>query len=91
MWNYHLGQQCFDHATTQSILDMPLFPQAVKDELTWKKKNPRYYTIKSTYRLCLKEILDNSYLHRLGQWMGIWKLIVPVKVKIFAIIKLPNP
>jgi len=81
MWNHHLEQHCFDHATTQSILNAHLFPSVVEDEIIWKKEKTRHYMVKNVCCFCLEEIADNSYLQRPDQWTSIWKLKLSPKVK----------
>jgi len=65
----------------KSISNTSLFTSVWKDGLIWKKEKTGCYIVKSTYRLWLEEIVDNSYLHQHHQWACIWKLKVPPKVK----------
>jgi len=47
----------------------------------WKPEKNGHFSVKSAYRLCVEEIVDNSHLWKNGYWGGIWKLKVPPKVK----------
>jgi len=47
----------------------------------WNPEKNGHYTVKSAYRLCVEEIVDNSHLRKNEYWGGIWKLKVPPKVK----------
>lgn len=58
-----------------------MFQQVKEDQLIWKAEKNGHYSVKSAYRVCLREIGDNTYLHRPGFWTGIWKLKAPLKVK----------
>ena len=79
--NNHLVQELFYYATGRSILNTTLIPSVVEDKLIWKKEKVEHYTVKNAYRLCLEEIVDDSYLHQPGQWTVIRKLKGPSKVK----------
>jgi hypothetical protein len=41
----------------------------------------RKYFVRSAYRLCVKELIDMSHLHKPGDWSAILNLKVPPKVK----------
>lgn len=80
-WNEHMVQYTFEERTAQQIIDTPLFEQVHMDRLVWKQEKNRHYSVPSAYRLCVKDIVNNTHLRRSGYWSGIWKLKVPPKVK----------
>jgi hypothetical protein len=80
-WNEELGRYIFEAGTAQKILDTSLFPQVNKDRLVWKSEKNEQYSVRSAYRVCVEEIVDNSHLQRNGYWCGIWKLKVSPKVR----------
>jgi len=45
------------------------------------QKGPVNLESREKWTLLRQEIGDNTYLHRLGFWTGIWKLKAPPKVK----------
>lgn len=51
--------------------------------LAWSRTNTRAYTIKSAYHNIMEEILDTSHLKVAGNWVQIWKLNVPPKIRNF--------
>ncbi|KEH18827.1 hypothetical protein MTR_8g028785 [Medicago truncatula] len=67
--------------TAQQILDTPLFPQLNEDKMVWKPEKNEQYSVRSTYRIFVEEIVDVSHLHRNGFSGGIWNLKVPPKAK----------
>jgi len=80
-WNEELIYQVVDTTTTASILRTPLFDQVEEDKLVWKAERTGLYSVKSAYRLCVKDLVDSSHLRQTGAWSNIWRLKVPPKVK----------
>jgi len=74
----------FEAETAQQILDTPLFLQVNVNRLVWKAEKNGHYTVRSTYRLCMEEIVDHSHLRKGGFWCGIWKLKVPPRLRIWC-------
>lgn len=63
------------------ILHTPLISQVEEDRIIWRAERHERYSVPSAYRLCVTDLIDSSYLWRLGYWSGIWNLKVPPKVK----------
>jgi len=80
-WNEELVRYIFEEGTAQRILNLPLFQQVNEDRLVWNPEKIGHYLVRSAYRLCVEEIVDNSHLRRQGYWSGIWRLKVPPKIK----------
>jgi len=81
VWNERLVRHLFVDETAHQILNTLLHQQVQTDKIIWKaEKNGRYY-VKSAYRICVEEVINNDHLRRPGYWSGIWKLKVPPKVK----------
>jgi len=80
-WNEELVWYIFEEGTAQRILNIPLFQQVNEDRLVWNPEKNGHYSVRSAYRLCVEEIVDNSHLRRLGYWSRIWRLKVPPKIK----------
>jgi len=70
----------FESDTAARILQTLLFVQVVDDRLIWKAERNGLYSVKSAYRLCVKELVDTSHFRQPGLWSGIWCLKVPLKV-----------
>jgi len=51
------------------------------DTLVWKAKKKRCYSIRSVYRICIEDIINNGHLRKHWYLSGIWRLKVPPKVK----------
>jgi len=48
--------------------------------MIWKAEKNGRYSVKSGYRICVEEVINNDHLRKPGFWSGIWKLKVPPKV-----------
>jgi len=81
-WNQDVIQQVFSYDIANSILRIQLFDQVVDDRLICKAEKNGLYSVKSAYRLCVKELVDVSHLRRSGCWSGVWRLTVLPKVNI---------
>jgi len=81
LWNISLISNLFYHHIVQLIMNTPLQPLVGEDKLIWKAKKHGNYFVRSAYRICVNEIIDNSHLHILGRWNLIWNLKVPPKIK----------
>lgn len=58
-WNQEVVRHIFTKETSQMILNIPLFPQVTEDKLPWNPEKNGHYSVKSAYRLCVEEIVDN--------------------------------
>jgi hypothetical protein len=81
VWNEQLVRQLFATETANNILNTPLHQQVHTDKLIWKAEKNGCYSVKSAYRMCIEEIINNDHLRKPGYWSGIWRLKVPPKVK----------
>jgi len=81
VWNASLIRQVFSNDIAEAILNTPLFEQVQNDRLIWKVERNGCYTVRSTYRLCVEELVDVSHLHHPGNWRDIWRLKIPPEVK----------
>jgi hypothetical protein len=81
VWNEQLVRQLFGNETTQNILNTPLHQQVQMDKLIWKVEKNGCYSVRSAYRICIEDIINNDHLRKPGYWSGIRRLKVPPKVK----------
>jgi hypothetical protein len=81
VWNEPLVRQLFASDMAQSILNTPLYHQIQRDELIWKAEKNGHYSVRSAYRICIEEVINNDHLRKPGYWSGIWRLKVPPRVK----------
>jgi len=70
-WNEQVVRQVFSADIANKILHTPLISQVEEDKIIWKAERHRRYSVRSAYRLCVIELIDSSYLWRLGYWSGI--------------------
>nr|ABD28710.1 Polynucleotidyl transferase, Ribonuclease H fold [Medicago truncatula] len=63
------------------ILNTPLYSQVQTDSLLWKVEKNGCYSVKSAYRVCVEDVVNNAHLRKPGYWSGIWRLKVPPRVK----------
>jgi hypothetical protein len=75
------NQQMFSNDIAEAILHTPLYDHVIHDRLIWKAESNGCYTVWSTYRLCVEELIDVSHLRHPANWQNIWCLKVPPKVK----------
>ncbi|PNX93528.1 pentatricopeptide repeat-containing protein, partial [Trifolium pratense] len=69
------------YVPAKAITKTPLFDQVTEDRLIWKAEKNGQYLVKSTYRLCVEELIDTNHLRISSFWAGVWRLKVPPKVK----------
>jgi len=81
VWNEQLVWHLFVDETAQQILNTLLHQQVQSDKMIWKAEKNGRYSVKSAYRICVEEVINNEHLQKPGYWSGIWKLKVPPKVK----------
>jgi len=81
IWNEPLIRQIFANETAQNILNTPLHQQVQRDKLVWNVERNGCYSVKSAYRICIEDIINNEHLQKPRYWSGIWRLKVPPKVK----------
>lgn len=61
---------------------MPILNDFEEDTLVWWRSRNGNYSVKSAYYVFMEELVDHSVLRMDGDWMSIWKLKVPQKVKL---------
>jgi len=82
-WNKDLIKDIFNDDDSGKILSLPLILTNEPNLLAWRLTNTGAYTVKSTYHKIMEEILDTSHLKVAGNWVQIWKLNVPPKIRNF--------
>ncbi|XP_039685037.1 uncharacterized mitochondrial protein AtMg00310-like [Medicago truncatula] len=80
VWNEPLIRQLFADDTAKDILNTPLHHQVQMDKMIWKAEKNGCYSLRSAYRTCIEDVINNDHLRRPGYWSGIWRLKVPPKV-----------
>ncbi|PNY12478.1 ribonuclease H, partial [Trifolium pratense] len=83
-WNMEALQHYLTPQSVLYALNTPLFASVNDDERIWRPDNRGVYNVRSAYKFCLTELIDNAGLKVEGDWMSIWKLAVPPKVKKFT-------
>lgn len=83
-YNVEVVEQMFDPEVREPHTYYPLIESVYKDKLIWKAEKDGQYLVRSSYRLCVNTIVDNSHLHKPSGWNEIWKLEVPSKVNNFV-------
>jgi len=62
VWNEQLVLQLFATKTAQNILNTPLHQQVQMDKLVWKAEKNGFYSVRSAYRICIEDIINNDQL-----------------------------
>lgn len=82
-WKVELNHHVFREDMANDIIDTSLIPHVSEDHIVWKAEKNATYPVKRAYILCVKELVDTSFLRRPGYWSSIWKLKVLSKIKNF--------
>lgn len=82
-WNVSLLHMLFPPLHVNVILGTPLSPVVTVDDRIWYPNSYGTYTVLSVYRLAMVSIIDSAHLCSDGQWLRIWNLKVPTRVKLF--------
>lgn len=75
---YTLMPQWYD-----KTMQLPLLDEFEEDKRIWKFSTDGLYSVKSTYRLVMYQFGDQHQFQIPGNWMAIWRLNVPQKIKVF--------
>jgi len=78
-WNEAAVLQVFSAGLADKIMSTPLIAHVKSDRLIWKVEKNGKYSVKSAYRLYVKELIDSAHLRRPKNSSDIWKLKVPPK------------
>lgn len=66
-----------------AIKETPLLNLLDSDKKIWKFTHNGMYNVRYAYHSIMEEILDVSHLKVEGNWIAIWKLNIPPKIKHF--------
>ncbi|MCI47899.1 polynucleotidyl transferase ribonuclease H fold, partial [Trifolium medium] len=61
-WNVRRISSMFDQPLVARILAIPLYPSVTVDRHLWRGENKGEYSVKSAYRICVRELIDTSHL-----------------------------
>lgn len=81
-WNEPLISSIFFPLEAKLILQTPLISSVNKDRLIWYPSANGMYSVKTTYHLVMSRMVDCSHPKMEGDWLLIWKMKVPPRVKI---------
>lgn len=62
VWNEQLIRQLFAVDTAQNILNTPLHHQVETDKLIWKEEKNECYSVRTAYRICIDDVINNEHL-----------------------------
>ncbi|MCH94606.1 ribonuclease H protein, partial [Trifolium medium] len=65
----------------EEILAVPLFGESCEDRLVWKEEHNGEYTVKSGYKLLMKEKEEGRRRGLTGSWKELWQIQAPPKTK----------
>lgn len=81
-WNENLVDSLFTNQETCLIKRIPLYNAHGKDKLLWWRSRNEVYSVRSAYYDVMEDLIDNQHLRKEGNWMFIWRLKIPHKVKL---------
>lgn len=74
----------FNERDNQLILAMSIHSiEHDEDTIIWKVSKEGKYSVKSTYFLVMKNLVNNASLRVPGDWITVWNLNIPQKIKLF--------
>jgi hypothetical protein len=82
-WKVNEVNTYFDQQVAKLILVMPIYREVGEDKCVWKFTSHGEYSVRSAYHYIMENLVDNSDLRVTGNWMRIWKMQVPQKIKVF--------
>jgi ribonuclease HI len=82
-WKWDLINAIFNDRDIREIKKMAAINGGEADHKVWKFNNKGSYTVKSAYRYSMETLVDNEEYRVPGEWMHIWNLKIPQRVKIF--------
>lgn len=82
-WNVGLLRNLVSNEDTNRILNTPIFESNQHDRRVWKSETNGIYSVRSGYRISLSQHVDLSTHRCDGNWVLLWNLKVPPKVKTF--------
>ena len=84
-WNQVVIKQSFNSRKMQIIypFNYTNYSLHVEDKLIWKHEKQGCFSVKSAYNFIMGSLVDNHHLWVPGEWMLIWNLKIPHKMKIF--------
>ncbi|XP_042939615.1 uncharacterized protein LOC122274667 [Carya illinoinensis] len=88
-WDTSKVQALFNPIIAEKILKIVICPEGYEDRWMWTEKRSGEFSVRSAYKLLQKGIYDaegqssnSSSLNSL--WRAIWKMKLPLKIRIFA-------
>jgi len=82
-WNWDLIGEIFNERDKDAIARLALINREGEDKLIWKFDPKGNYTVKSAYRYAIETLVDNEEYRVGGEWLKMWKLQIPHKIKVF--------
>lgn len=79
---FNMVTQLFNPQEASRIISMPILNREEDDNLVWGRSRSGLYSVKSAYFAIMEELTDQSGLRMDGEWITIWKLRIPQKVKL---------
>lgn len=82
-WNATLLDTILDLHDMARVQNVPLLHTDTHDRHIWRFDTRGHYTVRSGYSLLMDQFGDNGQWRVQGSWDVIWKLQVPLKVRVF--------
>lgn len=73
----------FNERDREEICNMALTNLDGSNKLIWKFNNKGMYTVKSAYMYAMETLIDNAEYRVSGDWMRMWNLHIPQRIKVF--------
>jgi hypothetical protein len=80
-WLTHKIMQLFSHAAAEEILKVPLMSEVSDDCLVWTEEQNGEYSVRTGYKLLMREREDGRRHGTRESWSSLWKIRAPPKAK----------
>lgn len=82
-WKWEDFEVLFNERDREEIRNLALTNLDGSDKLIWKFNNKGMYTVKSAYMYAMETLIDNAEYRVSGDWMRMWNLHIPQRIKVF--------
>jgi len=73
-WNMNLIRGIFPSCIVDNIMQVPVLDVVTRDTLIWKEDKCGVYTVNTSYRLCMENIMNVAKHSIPGEWKRIWRI-----------------
>jgi ribonuclease HI len=80
-WDQNKIMQMFSIDAAKEILEVPLLDLVEEDGLVWKEENSGKYTVRTGYRLLMRQKKEIHSWNATADWNSVWRIKAPPRAK----------